>query len=558
MSASVELAIRGGTVVDGTGRAGERADIGIAEGRIVAMAPTVRGERELDAAGRLVTPGFVDIHTHYDPQVLWDPALTPSSWHGVTSVVAGSCGFSIAPTRPEGRATLLRTLDKVEDMRLATLEAGVEWDFDSYGTYLAAVERRGLLVNFGGYVGHTPVRLFVMGEAAYERPATDDEIAEMRRVVAESIRAGAIGVSTDRAGFHLADGGRPVPSIVATQAETEALLGVVADIGQGVVHIAPGENYEWVFDFQRRLGRTVNYSSILVYPESSARKSHRDKLAMLQRARAEGGDVWAQVTCRPISQQVTMSEPTSFYVMGSFSDFVARDDEGRIALLADPAWRDRVQDDIDGLGLLGTRWDTMTVEHSASRADLVGRSIGQIAREQGASPWATLCDLAVADRLETRVEITFANDDADEVAHLLASEGCVLGLSDAGAHVTQICDAVQPTDFLGRWVRDRGVMSVEAGVRKLTGELADLCHLDRGYLRVGAPADVAVVDLAAVGPGPTRRVRDMPAGGERLIADRPTGVDHVVVNGVEIRRDGEPVPAALDRAPGRLLRSTPG
>src|SRR5262245_36454127 len=261
-----EIAIRGGTVVDGSGAAPYRADVAIAGGRVTAIEATLRAPRELDAGGRLVVPGFIDMHTHYDPQVLWDPGLTPSSWHGVTAVVAGNCGYSLAPTRPEGRGTLLRTLDKVEDMRLATLEAGVSWDFESYAEYLGAVARRGTHIHFGGYVGHTPVRIHVMGDEAYERPAREAEIRAMQALVADSIRGGALGFSTDRAGFHLGDGGRPVPSIAATQQETEALMGVTAAIGRGVVHVAPGEDFRWIYDFQRRLGRRLNWSALLTYP----------------------------------------------------------------------------------------------------------------------------------------------------------------------------------------------------------------------------------------------------------------------------------------------------
>ncbi len=568
----MDIVIRGGTIVDGSGAAPYRADLRIADGRIVeigdlrvdARAGAGAGaqagagaSREIDAGGLYVTPGFVDIHTHYDPQVLWDPALTPSCWHGVTSVVAGNCGYSIAPTAPEGRATLLRTLDKVEDMRLATLEAGVCWDFETYPEYLDTVARLGTIVNFGGYVGHTAVRIYVMGDDAYERDATDDEIARMRAIVADSVRGGALGFSSDRAGFHLGDGGRPVPSIRASQAETEALMGVLGEIGQGVVHVAPGENYRWLYDFQPRLRRRLNWSSILTYPAAVSRADYRDKLADHLAGRAAGADVWVQVTCRPITQLIAMGEPTAFYAMGAFKELVARDQVGRRALYADRAWRDRVEADLASSGLLAARWGSTTVVDSPSRPDLVGRSVAAIASDQRCSPWDAMCDLAIADALATRFEITFANDDVDGVSNLLRSEGAIMGLSDAGAHVGQICDAVMPTDFLSRWVRDRGLMPMERGIRKLTGEIADVVELDggRGYLRVGAPADVLVLDWDALSPGPVRRVHDMPAGGDRLIADVPTGIEHVMVNGIPIRRDGSALDEAETGRPGTVLRS---
>jgi N-acyl-D-amino-acid deacylase len=550
---TAEIAIRGGTVVDGTGGPAQRIDVGIAGGRVVALEKRVRAPVELDASGRLVVPGFIDIHTHYDPQVLWDPALTPSSWHGVTSVVAGNCGYSLAPTTPAGRTTLLRTLDKVEDMRLQTLEAGIDWDFETYPEYLDAVRRRGVAVNFGGYVGHTAVRLYVMGEASYEREATDDEIGAMRQVIAGSITGGALGFSTDRAGFHLGDGGRPVPSIVASQAETEALAAVVGELGRGMVHVAPGENFGWVYDLQRRLGRRVTWSSIITYPPMPSRADFRSKLAHHLTERSQGADVWVQVTCRPILQQVALHEPTAFYTMDSFKEFVALEPVERRRLYADLDWRVRVQHDIDKAGMLATRWDTMTIVESPSQPSWVGRAVGKLAAERGASPWNTLCDLAVDDDLATRVEITFANDDAAGIAELIRGDGCVLGLSDAGAHVDQICDAVLPTDFLAHWVRDRDLMPVEQGVRKLTSELAGVVGIDRGRLSLGAPADVVVVDLDRLDPGPLRRVGDLPAGGERLVADRPAGVDHVLVNGVVTRAFGEVAGDGVAKRPGRVL-----
>jgi N-acyl-D-aspartate/D-glutamate deacylase len=553
---TAEIAIRGGMLVDGTGAPPRRADVGIAGGRICEIGDSVSGEREVDAAGRLVTPGFVDIHTHYDPQVLWDRELSPSCWHGVTSVVAGNCGYSIAPTRAEGRGTLLRTLDKVEDMRLATLEAGVDWDFESYAEYLGVVGRRGTAINFGGYVGHTPVRIYVMGEDAYERHATDAEVAQMKELVAASIRGGALGFSSDRAGFHIGDGGRPVPSVAASLEETEALMQVTAEIGQGIIHVAPGENYEWVYDFQPRLGRTINWSSILTYPEGSNR-DYRAKLARQEDARSAGRDIWVQVTCRPIVQQIVMSEPTPFYQMSSFAELVASPVESRQTLYSDAAWRARVRDEFAAPGTVNPRWGTFLVAESDASPELCGRSLASIAEERGCAPFDAVCDIALKDDLKTRFSVTFANDDEAGVSELMKGAGCIMGLSDAGAHVGQICDAVMPTDFLSNWVRDRELMSPEAGIRKLTGEIGDVLRIDRGYLREGAPADVLVLDWERLATGPIRRVYDMPAGGDRLVGDQPTGIDHILVNGVPIRDEGKPVTDRLDELPGSVLRSRP-
>ena len=439
-------------------------------------------------------------------------------------------------------------------MRLATLEAGIAWDFETYPEYLNAVERRGVLINFGGYVGHTAVRLFVMGDEAYERPATEKEIDQMKAVVAQSIRGGALGFSTDRAGFHLGDGGRPVPSMAATQEETEALIRVTAEIGQGTVHVAGGENYAWLYELD--LGRPINRSSILTYPpEVRARSSYAEKLAEHEAHRATGADVSVQVSCRPIEQELRMAEPTAFYVLPAFAEFVALRAQDRLGLYADAGWRDRVEQNLKESGLLNSRWGQTTITESPAQPELEGRSIAAIAAEWNRSPFDALCAVAVADEMGTRVRTTFANDDVDGVSRLLRGDGCILGLSDAGAHVSQICDAVMPTDFLAHWVRDREVMSVERGVRKLTGEIADLLELERGTLQVGAPADVVVVDYERLSPGPIRRVRDFPADGERLVADAPTGVDHVLVNGVPIRLDGVSLSGQLEPKPGSILRS---
>ncbi len=550
-----ELAIRGGTVVDGSGGPAYRADVGIAGGRVVEIDAHVRAADEIDASGRLVVPGFIDVHTHYDAQALWDPELSPSSWQGVTTVVLGNCGLSLAPVSPGGRDVLLRTLEKVEDMRMATMQAGIEWDFETYPEYLDAVARRGPVINVGGYVGHTAVRVYVMGDDAAERPATADEVEAMRRIVAESLRGGALGFSTDRAGFILGAGGRPLPSVVAGRDEVEALMRVTDEVGRGIVHIAPGDDYRWLYELDPPLEHPINWSSILAYrPGSTTRLPYQTKLADLAAGRRAGAPLWAQVTCRPIRQLITLRDPTPFSPVPAFAEVFGVPAERRASLYADPAWRARASEGL-AASSIPVRWDSFSVAESGRSPALVGRSLASIAEERGCSPFDAMCDVAVADDATTRFAITFANDDPDAVRDLLLGEGAIMGLSDAGAHVSQICDAVLPADFLAGWVRDREVMPLEVGVRKLSGELGDVLAIDRGYLQVGRPADVVVLDYASLGPGPIRRVRDMPAGGERLVGDAPTGIDAVIVNGVPIRRDGAPAPDRIERRPGQVVRS---
>jgi N-acyl-D-amino-acid deacylase len=250
-----------------------------------------------------------------------------------------------------------------------------------------------------------------------------------------------------------------------------------------------------------------------------------------------------------------MSEPTAFYQLPSFAPVVATPDEERVGGVADPAWRARVSDEFESGKWVNPRWETFLVAESDAHPELVGRSVATIARDRGTTAFDAVAGVALDDGLKTRFSVTFANDEEDGVTLLMRSEGCIMGLSDAGAHVGQICDAVMPTDFLANWVRDRALMPVEQGVRKLTGEIADVLGVDRGYVRPGAPADVAVLDFDALSPGPIRRVRDMPADGERLVADAPTGIEHVLVNGVPIRRDGASVVEGLAALPGAILGS---
>jgi N-acyl-D-amino-acid deacylase len=552
-----ELVIRGGTVLDGSGRPARPADVRVRDGVVVEVAPGLHGDDELDASGCIVAPGFLDLHTHYDPQVLWDPWLTPSSHQGVTGVVAGNCGFSIAPCRPAGRGSLLRTLDKVEDMRVATLEAGVDWSFETYAEYLARVGRAGTAINFSGYIGHTPLRMWAMGDAAWERESTPAELEVMRAQIRDALAAGAVGFSTDRGPFHRGDGGRVVPSAVATQAEVEALMTVCADEGRGIVHCAPGENFQWLYDFQLRLGRPLTWSAILAYPRGAQSKAYwADKIDTHRAGLVRGADVHPQVTCRPVAFLFTMAEPTVFAMVPAFGEVLAGDKAQRMRLYGDPEWRDRARHEIHHGRHVDARFETFTIGETPRR-ELEGRSVVELARERGCDPFDVVCDVALADDLGTRFSVTFANDDVDAVRALLAAEGCVLGLSDAGAHTGQICDAAMPTDFLANWVRDRALMSPEAGIRRLTGELADLLDLPaRGYVAPGYWADLVVLDWDQLAPGPTRRVRDLPGGGDRLVTDQPSGVVHVVVNGVPIRADERPL-VELPTLPGRLLGAVP-
>ena len=534
-----ELVVRGGTVVDGSGAAGVRADIGIADGRITELGHNLKAERELDAGECIVAPGFIDIHTHYDAQVFWDPALTPSCFHGVTTVVAGNCGFSIAPTHAAHRDLIARTLENVEDMDVATLQAGIPWDFTTFPEYLASVERRGIGLNFAAYIGHTAMRLFAMGADAYERTATPDEVKEMQQVLAGAMAAGAAGFATSFAIPHRGVDGKPVPSRFADLPEFEAMLDVMHEARRGVVAIAPGTPCmpQDMYALQPRAGVPFTWGALLTSPTGM----HQKTLEGNREGWARGAEVWPQVTPRPLSFQFTLDSPYPLAVNEHFAALQNASTDERARAYADPEWRAMVVKAWEQGVAFGVRWDTYTMGESTAHPELVDRRLTDLAAECAKSPFDTLLDLALEEPdLALRVRTVIANDDEAEVAKLLVEEHCTIGLSDAGAHAGQLCDAPQATDLLGGWVRDRGVLSIEQAVRKLSGQQADIFGFtDRGYLRRGAWADVAVFDPATVAPGPTRRVRDFPADAERLTADQPVGMRHILVNGTPMQIDGE-------------------
>ncbi|WP_419847635.1 N-acyl-D-amino-acid deacylase family protein [Candidatus Poriferisocius sp.] len=550
---SADVVIRGGIVVDGSGEPGREADVAITGDRISDIGSGLSGKVELDAGGQVVAPGFIDIHTHYDAQVFWDPALTPSCYHGVTSVIAGNCGFSIAPTRASHQDLIARTLENVEDMNVDSLAEGIPWDFETFPEYLDSISGRGIALNFGAYIGHTALRLFVVGDEAYERASTDEEVARMVEVVAEAIDAGAAGLATSFAMTHRGADGLPIPSRFATRDEFEALIGVLGQKRRGVVSIAPGEQVgiDDMYALQPQVGVPFTYGALLTFPNGNHEKSAARNRAGWE----EGIEVWPQVTPRPLTFQMVMTDPFTLNVNPEFAALMSEDHDARLKAYDDEDWRDRTAEAFKHQKAMVPRWETFQIAETASRPELVGRRLTDVAEELGVRPLDVLLDTAVADDLTTRISCIIANDDPDGVAMLLQQDGCTLGLSDAGAHVGQLCDAPQATDFLGNWVRDRELMPMEKAVRKLSAVQADLFNLvDRGYLREGAYADVVVFDPDTVAPGPLRRIRDFPANAERLTADASVGITHVLVNGTPIRRDGEMDQSGVDAHPGDILR----
>jgi N-acyl-D-amino-acid deacylase len=557
-----DLVIRGGTLVDGTGRDPVRGDIGIRGGRIVALGEA-KGDagQVIDAAGLVVAPGFIDVHTHYDAQVMWDRMLTISPWHGVTTVVMGNCGFGVAPTRPEHRGLIMRTLEKVEGMSLDALQAGLgeRWPFETFPQYLDAVEQRGTALNVAVLLGHTPLRLYVMGEEATERAATAEEIARMRALVREAIDAGALGFATSKASTHVGYGGKPVPSRAADLGEIQALAGALGEAGQGIVQATVGRDLFFP-EFEaiaRATGRPVTWTALLAGMMGSG--SHRDLLARSRELVQRGLQVVPQVTCRTLNFEFQFKAPFLFEGMSVFRPVAAADEAGKARLYADPEFRRAFKESFDrpraGAVFAGASWTRTWISWCPSEPALEERTVSEVAADRGVHPIDLALDLALATKLDARFRMAVFNHDEDEVVELLREHDTVLGLSDAGAHASQLCDACFATHLLGRWVREKQAIALPEAVRMLTSRPAEVFGIsDRGRLAPGLAADVVVFDPATVGASALRRVYDLPAGADRLVADA-SGIEAVIVNGALVRRGGRDALAADGALPGALLRN---
>lgn len=554
-----DLRIDNGTLVDGSGAPGRTGSIAIEDGRIVAMGVvTGKAKRSLDAGGKVVAPGFVDIHTHYDAQILWDRMLTISPWHGVTTVVMGNCGFGIAPTRPAHRELIVRTLEKVEGMTAEALFAGLgdDWPFETFPEYLDAIERRGNAINVAALVGHTPVRLYVMGEEATEREATADEIAKMQRIMRQAIAAGGLGFATSKAATHVGFEGRPVPSRLAGFEEVDALAATVPAAGRGVMQATIGKGLA-LPEFERLAsshGIRVSWTALLGGGGLLRNSSVTDQLERSAAIQARGADVWPQVACRPLVLEFTLKEPFLLDMNPVFNKLSGADPASRMQAYASEDFRSEFHRMIEG-GALTDAFAKAVVSYSRLHPEYQERLLPQLAAEKGKRIADFMLDLVIEEELDTRIRMPVANADESEVATMLGNDHVVLGLSDAGAHASQLCDACYSTHLLGHWVRETGVLSLERAVQMLTSLPATVFGIaDRGLLAVDRPADIVIFDPDTVGASPLQRVTDQPAGAERLIS-RARGIEAVIVNGTLLRQADEDQIAGNGALPGRLLRN---
>lgn len=563
-----DLKIVGGTIVDGTGNEGYRGDLGIQGGRVVALGEA-RGDaaRTMDAGGLVVCPGFVDIHTHYDAQVLWDRMLTISPWHGVTTAVMGNCGFGVAPMRPADRKNIMKTLEKVEGMSYQALEAGLglNWPFESFPEYLDTVQGGGTAINLAAFIGHTPLRIYVMGEeAASDREATGDEIAAMAQIVREAMAAGAIGFATSQAATHNSHDGRPIPSRLASFGELDALVGAMADSqngrGRGILQCTIGRTlfHDEMSELARRHKVPVTWTALLA--GLSGPGSHVKHLKRTAEQRAEGLNIVPQVACRPIMFDFDFGEPFPFEMRPLFKETMQTDKNGKKAIYLDDGFRQNFRADTDaGAKNMLAGWaQRAVIANAPSDPSLNERSLIEVAAEQGKDAIDLALDMSIDSDFAARFRVPLINYDHAEVAELLADDNTVVALSDAGAHASQLCDACYSTHLLGHWSRDEGAMPLEKAVHMLTQKPADLMGIaDRGLLAQSRPADVVLLDPATVGASGLTRVYDQPAGQDRLTAEAK-GIQAVVVNGTVIREDNVDAVSPDGALPGKLLRGSSG
>ena len=553
------LLIRNGLVVDGTGAPGRHADVAVVGGKIVEIGRIGGGARQtIDASDCVVSPGFIDPHTHYDAQICWDGAVTPSSWHGVTSVVMGNCGVGIAPCRPQTHEVAMRDLVNVESIPFEVLSRGITWDWETFPEYMAAAARRKPLVNLAFLAPLTPFRHYVMGEASMERAATAKETAQVATLLGEAMDAGAFGFSSTILNQHLGFGGRPLACRNASFEELRAYSNVLRQRNKGAIEVALTRQVGVLEEDQCEMldllveasGRPVTF--IALFDREDIPEAVRDTLRRAAPMIAKGAR--PQTSPLPLTREVDMHNPFSFAPFPSWKRvYEDTSKQAQKAVYADRAFRNQFREDLKNPTSI-VDWERVTLHEARSPGlkRFEGMTIAEIARAEGKDGVDTLLDLTLADDLELEFTITTFNTRVDRMAELLNNPAVLIGLGDGGAHVDMLCDSGYPTYLLGTWVREREVLSLPEAVRRLTSDPADLFGIrDRGRLRAGLAADIAIFDPQTIGSSDRGERRyDLPGGGKRMVMPS-RGVRYTIVNGVVSYADGEVVGAAS----GKVLRS---
>lgn len=563
----LDYLIKGATIVDGTGDPSYVGDVGVRDGHIVAVGEVAEVASEtLDATGMVVAPGFIDNHTHYDAQLFWDPWLTPSNEHGVTTVLGGNCGFTLAPLRAEDADYTRRMMQKVEGMPLEALETGVRWGWETFAEYLDAVEQSDLAVNAGFLVGHCAIRRYVMGEEATDREASEDEIKQIVALLHESIDAGGLGFSTTLSNTHSDGEGKPVASRKASKDELIALCTAVGEHeGTFIEGIVPGcldkfsdDEIELLAQMSAAAKRSLNWNLLTVDSREPDRIPRQ--LEASKRARELGGRVIGLTMPVLVPMNMSLLNFCGLWLIPGWGPILQCPVPERIEKLRDPAVRAEMLERVNSkeagvfrrLGNFGRY--VLGDTYSEANAGLKGRVVKEIAEERGQEPFDCLLDIVIADELRTILWPMPNDNDPDTWAlreQAWAEDDIMLGGSDAGAHLDRMAGAPFPTRFLGDMIRGRKLVPLETAVRLITGAQADVFGLvDRGYLCEGYHADVVVFDPEKVAAEDASLHFDLPGDAPRLTAGA-IGVTAVLVNGVETIRDGK----ATGARPGTVLRS---
>jgi N-acyl-D-amino-acid deacylase len=557
-----DLVIRNGVVIDGSGRPRFQADIGVTDGRIASIGRIGdKGADEIDAEGKFVSPGFIEVHTHMDAQVFWDSLGTCSSWHGITTAVMGNCGFTLAPCAEADKNLVMRSLERAEDISREAMLAGIRWQWDTFPEYLDAVDRLPKGINYAGYMGHSALRTYVMGERAFDEPGSAEDVEAMCRHLEDAVRAGALGLSTSRTPNHQTSDDRPVPSRQADWSEVVALVNAMGDLGAGMFEIANEQHAdpEGKRDYYRRLhdlavasGRPMSF---IIGWSQAAPQVTQDYLDLFSEAAAHGGRIFGQGHSREFMSIVGFPIHLPFDSLPGWQEFRRLPLDGQRQALSDPDRRSLlVREATEGPYRTAVGAEARPPQYDALRVLEAGdgplRTVADVAAERGVGPVDALVDLCLEADFDRFFAQPFANQDMDQVLKILRDPRVVVGGSDTGAHVSQVIDSSIPTFLLSHWVRERQAFTWEEGIRMLTFDPALAFGFgDRGLVAEGHAADLVVFDPATVAPDLPHADTDLPAGASRL-KQGAVGIDATVVNGQVLLRDGTHTGAL----PGSLLR----
>jgi N-acyl-D-aspartate/D-glutamate deacylase len=562
---SYDLLIKNGTVIDGSGAPRYRGDVAITDRKIVRIGRiNEKAKQTIDAEGHIVAPGFVDGHTHMDAQIFWDPIGSCSCYHGVTSVVMGNCGFTLAPCRASEADLVFRNLERAEDIAREAMLAGINWRWESFPEYLDELDSLPKGINYSAYLGHSALRTYVMGARAFEEEATEDEIERMCQLTREALHAGAIGFTTSRSVNHETSDHKPVASRVANWQEVRRIVNTMGDAGAGIFEIAGedhGHDPKRVREYHERLKSLAIESGVPItwgmFANKEAPEIWRSYMDLLDEVAEAGGRMFAQVHSRSLNVIFSFEAHTPFDGWDVWRDIRKLPLEEQCASLADPEFRARLvaaasrpseRHKRGGRTIMPPDWDFVFHMTDASAP---GRSLADLAQEKGLPPVDMMIELALESDLKAMFRMPINNHDENDVIEMMKHPRSVVTFSDSGAHVSQIMDSSLQTNIFSQWVRDRQALTLEEAVRLVTFDTASQWGLhDRGLLRVGMAGDLAIFDPDTIAPNMPEVVHDLPAGATRL-KQTARGFLATVVNGEILLQNNEHTGAT----PGQLMRS---